>query len=199
MSQLNSATTDAYDKLKENVFIVTKNYYAASSRFNLHNVLSQWTLSFLSLGLIVIPVLTVTKMPLRYCQNIIDFTSIILAVALLILSLLIGANNYSARGEKMYQAGLEFNELIREMRFFEFDNNRMNHYTKFSRRYGNILQRYENVKDIDSIKGQININRKNGIFMYPQLKYWFLFAMEMIIYLVPILGEFGFIILLMTG
>ncbi len=89
MSSANYHTSDAYNKLKENTTTVMKSYYAASNRLIFHNLVSQWTLSILSLGLIVIPLLTVTKMQLRYDQNIIDFASISLAVAVLMLSLLI--------------------------------------------------------------------------------------------------------------
>jgi SMODS and SLOG-associating 2TM effector domain family 5 len=202
MSQENISNTDAYDKLKENVMTVMKNYYAASDRLNFHNVFSQWTLSFLSLGFIVIPVLTVTKIPLHYDQNVIDFASISLAVALLMLSLLIGINNYSARGERMYQAGLEFNDLIRKMRFFESNTDRMNQYKNFSRCYGIILQRYENVSEIDCVKAQININRQKNTSIhktYAQFKYWCLFAREMIVYFVPVISEFWFIFLLVKG
>jgi SMODS and SLOG-associating 2TM effector domain family 5 len=197
----NNTTSDNYDKLKENITIVMKNYFAASERLIFHNSVSQWTLSILSLGLIVIPLLTVTKMPLRYSQNVIDFASISLAVAVLMLSLLIGANNYSARGEKMYQAGLEFNKLIWEVRCFEFDGNRMDKYNDFSYRYVEILRRYENVGNIDNLKGQININRKTTVSinsLMQQLEYWWLFCREMIAYFVAIILEFGFIGLLVT-
>ncbi len=54
------------------------------------------------------------KDPLRFQQNVIDFASVSLAVAVLMFSFLIGASNYSLRGEKMYQAGLELDELNRD-------------------------------------------------------------------------------------
>jgi hypothetical protein len=186
MSSEASHTFDAYDKLKENTNTVMKSYYAASDRLSFHNLVSQWTLSILSLGLIVIPLLTVTKMSLRYSQNVIDFTSISLAVAILMLSLLIGANNYAARGYKMYQSGLEFNDLLRDMRCFEFNADRMTHYQDFSSRYGNILRRYENISPIDNLQGQINIYRKKPLSINSfgqQFKYWCLFLRELVIYI----------------
>jgi hypothetical protein len=202
MNSGNSPTFDAYDKLKENILIIMKNYYAASKRLNLHNVLSQWTLSLLSVGLIVVPLLTVTKMHLRYTSNIIDFASISLAIVVLVLSLLIGSNNYAVRGERMYQAGLELNELIRDIRYFDSDSNRMAQYQDLSSRYGNILRRYENVKDIDHLHGQININRNKSeainLKIIREVKYYFLFLLEMLIYFVPIIFESSFIILLVT-
>ncbi|PSB58281.1 SLATT domain-containing protein [Chamaesiphon polymorphus] len=194
-------TSDAYDKLKENTNTVMKSCFAASDRLSFHNLVSQWTLSVLSLGLIVIPLLTVTKMPLRYNQNIIDFASISLAVAILMLSLLIGANNYAARGYKMYQSGLDFNDLLRDMRYVESNSDRMTHYQIFSNRYGNILRQYENVSAIDNLQGQININRKKPISISlfgQQLKYCYLYLMELLVYIVPIVFEFSFIYFLIT-
>jgi hypothetical protein len=201
MSSDASHIFDTYDKLKDNTNTVMKSCFAASDRLNFHNLVSQWTLSILSLGLIVIPLLTVTKMPLRYSQNVIDFASISLAVAILMLSLLIGANNYAARGYKMYQSGLDFNDLLRDMRYFESTADRMTHYQDFSIRYGNLLRRYENVSSIDNLQGQININRKNPISISSfgqKFKYWCLYLREMFVYIVPIFFEFSFIYLLVT-
>jgi hypothetical protein len=201
MSSGYSHSLDAYDKLKENTNAVMKNYYAASERLNFHDLFSQWTLSILSLGLIVIPLLTATKMPLRYSQNVIDFASMSLAVAILMLSLLIGANNYALRGYKMYQSGLEFNDLLRDTRQFEFDADRMIHYQDFSSRYGNILIRYDNVSPIDNLKGQININRKKPVSISSftqQLEYLYLSIRGMLIYIISLILEFGFICLLIT-
>ncbi|MCY7336619.1 MAG: SLATT domain-containing protein [Chamaesiphon sp.] len=190
--------TDHYKKLSDNIYIVSKNYFAANKRLLLHNSFSQWTLSLLSLGLIIIPLLIVTKIPLRFQQNIIDFASIGLAVAVLMLSLLIGANNYSLRGEKMYQTGLELNELYRDMKQFESNDSRMNHFSKFSRRYSDILRRYENVDDIDYIKGKISRIRDKPIPLMLQINYYFKLTLEMIIYIIALILEFGFIGLLVT-
>jgi hypothetical protein len=94
---------------------------------------------------------------MRYPQNVVDFASISLAVAVLMFSLLIGANSYSVRSERMHRAGLELNELMREMRFHAVHPEKMKHYQDFDRRYGDILQRYENVDEVDYTKGKISI------------------------------------------
>jgi hypothetical protein len=194
----NSLPPDAYEKLGDNVYLVTKNYFAASKRLALHKSASQWTLSLLSLGLIVLPLLTVTKMPMRYPQNVVDFASISLAVAVLMFSLLIGANTYSVRSERMHRAGLELNELMREMRSHVGDPEKMKHYQEFDRRYGDILQRYENVDEVDYTKGKISIIRKERVPWLLRLRYWFLFAREMSIYAIALVLEFGFIARLVT-
>ena len=199
MALENSLPPDAYEKLGDNVYLVTKNYFAASRRLALHESASQWTLSLLSLGLIIIPLLTVTKMPMRYEQNVVDFASISLAVAVLMFSLLIGANKHAVRSEKMHRAGLELNELMREMRYLASDPKKMERYQEFDRAYGAILRRYENVDDIDYVKGKISIIRKEPVPWALRSKYWFLFTREMSIYAIALVLEFGFITLLVTG
>ena len=194
MALENSLPPDAYEKLGDNVYLVTKNYFAASKRLALHNSASQWTLSLLSLGLIVIPLLTVTKIPMRYPQNIVDFGSISLAVGVLMFSLLLGTNSYSVRSDRMHHAGLELNELMREMRYLVNDpEGKVRQYRDFDKRYGNILQRYENVDDVDYTKGKISIIRKEPVPWSLRFRYWFLFGREMIIYVIALLLEFGFI------
>ncbi|MBW4665076.1 MAG: SLATT domain-containing protein [Chroococcus sp. CMT-3BRIN-NPC107] len=191
-------SSEAYVKLSDNIYIVLKSYFAANKRLLFHNSFSQWTLSLLSLGLIVIPLLTITKIPLRFQQNVIDFASVSLAVAVLMFSLLIGASNYSLRGEKMYQAGLELNELNRDMKVFKGNADCMKHYCEFNRRYSDILKRYENVDDIDHVKGEISRIRNKLVPCKLQINYYFLLGREILIYIVALTLEFGFIGLLVT-
>lgn len=191
-------SSEAYVKLSDNIYIVLKSYFAANKRLLFHNFFSQWTLSLLSLGLIVIPLLTITKIPLRFQQNVIDFASVSLAVAVLMFSLLIGASNYSLRGEKMYQAGLELNELNRDMKVFKGNADCMKHYCEFNRRYSDILKRYENVDDIDHVKSEISRIRNKPVPYKLQINYYFLLKREILIYIVALILEFGFIGLLVT-
>ena len=184
--------------------------------------MSQWTLSLLSLGLIIIPLITVTNIKLQ--DKYIDFFSISLAVFILTFSLLVGANNYAVRSEKMHQAGLELNELNREMSFIENQTNFRKYYQDFNKRYTDILKRYENVDDIDHKKTEINKIVKNikslkiveienselTISHKKRLKheksslnelrreYWFQRFLGILIYLIPILFEFGFILFYMV-
>lgn len=198
MTTATSLPASAYEKLADNIYIVNRNYFSASKRLLLHNACSQWTLSLLSLGLIVMPLLTVTKMPLRYPQNVVDFASISLAVAVLMFSLLIGANSYSVRAERMHHAGLELNKLMREMRYFASEADRMSKYRTFDDQYSGILSRFENVDDIDYARAKIS-TLKDSAPIKLHIRYWFLFTREMCIYAIALILEFGFIALLVTG
>jgi hypothetical protein len=197
MSETNQPQSP-YDKLAGNVYVVSRNYFSASKRLTLHASCSQWTLSLLSLGLIVIPLLTVTQMPVRYPQNVVDFAAISLAVTVLMFSLLIGANKYSVRAVQMHSAGLELNELLREMRHVTIDADRTSSYKGFDDDYSSILRRFDNVNDIDYTRAKISIQKDEAPIKL-HFKYWFLFSREMCIYAIAILLEFGFIAFLVTG
>lgn len=163
MNPINTLQLDAYEKLGDNIYIVCKGYFAMSRRLERHRSLSQWTLSLLSLGLIIIPLLTVTKVPVSYPQNIIDFASISLAVGVLVFSLLIGGNNYAVRSERAHTCGLELNELLRDMRTLAKNPNRMGHLQRFEARYSNILKRNENYEQIDYTLAKIRISRDGKV------------------------------------
>jgi hypothetical protein len=187
--------SDAYEKLSDNAYIVYKCYFSMSRRLALHNTLSQWTLSLLSLGLIVIPLLSVTKMPVRYNQSVVDFASITLAVGVLVFTLLITANNYAVRSEKAHNAGLELNDLIRKMRFHAKDSDRMRHYENFEEHYSDILKRFENCAQIDYYGAKLSI--ASGSWKI-RIKYFFSGVSEILLYFVALALEFGFIGLLVS-
>jgi hypothetical protein len=189
---------DAYEKLSDNVYIVYKSYFSMSRRLAMMNVFSQWTLSLLSVGLIILPLLTVTKMPVRYEQNVIDFASITLAVAVLAFSLLIAANNYAVRSEKTHSCGLELNEILREMRFHAKDIDRMTHYKRFEDGYSDLLKRYENTDQIDYLQAKISIAKEKPAPIGLKANYYAHLGKELFLCSVALLLEFGFIALLIS-
>lgn len=184
---------DAYEKLSDNAYIVYKCYFSMSRRLAMMNVFSQWTLSLLSIGLIIIPLLMVTKMHVRYEQNIVDFASITLAVAVLVFSLLIAGNNYTVRADRAHTAGLELNDIVRDMRFHSKDADRMSHYTKFEQRYSDILKRYENTEQIDYLQAKISINKDKTPLIFIKSCYCVRFCQEIFLCSLALVLEFGFI------
>jgi hypothetical protein len=191
--------SDAYEKLSDNVYIVYKGYFCMSRRMAAMNVFSQWTLSLLSVGLIIIPLLTVTKMTLRYDQNVIDFASITLAVAVLTFSLLIAGNNYAVRSERAHTCGLELNEVLREMRFHAKDLDRMKHYQRFENAYSSILRRYENTEQIDYYQAKISIKKDADIPLTLRGTYFAYFVKEVFLCSFALALEFGFIAFLIIA
>jgi hypothetical protein len=110
------------------------------------------------------------------------------------------------------------------MSFVENQTNFRKYYQDFNKRYTDILKRYENVDDIDHKKTEINKIVKNikslkiveienselTISHKKRLKheksslnelrreYWFQRFLGILIYLIPILFEFGFILFYMV-
>jgi hypothetical protein len=185
--------SDAYEKLSDSVYMVYKGYFCMSRRLAAMNGFSQWTLSLLSVGLIIIPLLAVTKMTLRYEQNVIDFASIALAVAVLTFSLLIAGNNYAVRSERAHTCGLELNEILREMRFHAKDSDRMKHYQRFENSYSALLRRYENTDQIDYFQAKISIKKDEGVPWKLRCTYLAYFAKEVFLCSFALALEFGFI------
>lgn len=196
---MNPQSQDAFDELMKNVHLATKKYFEASQRLAGHHAATQWTISLLSLGLILVPLLTVTQIPIRFDQHIVDFASIGLAVAVLMFSLLTGSNRYENRSEKMHEAGLDLNELLRDMKFAATADDRMKHYQDFAKRYGQVLRRCENNHEIDYIKVQIltACGDSLAVRLKRRLYYFLLYAKEMCIYAIALVLEFGFIGLLL--
>ncbi|PZV27427.1 MAG: hypothetical protein DCF12_04485 [Snowella sp.] len=110
------------------------------------------------------------------------------------------------------------------MSFIENQDNSRKYYQDFNNRYTDILKRYENVDDIDHKKTEINkivkkikslkiveiekseltISHKKRLeyekssLKKLRIEYWFQRLLGMLIYLIPILFEFGFILFYMV-
>ena len=184
-----------YEKLAQNVDLVAKNYFVSSKRLQLHDVLSQWTLSLLSLGLIILPlceVFDLTQAP----EKMISFMSITLAVVVLVFSLLIGVNKHGLRADRMHVAGLDFNNLLRKMRGNSDAQIQLKEYGEFNRQYDEILRRCENVDDIDYIRGKLNTKKNEPISCLRvrlEIKHLMLLIINFSIYIIALILETGVI------
>lgn len=145
-TNLNSKT---FDELYRKVNIVTNIRYISARRFRFNQQLSQWTITFISLLLILIPLLQALDMTLRHDQKLFDVVSVFLAILVLVYSLLISMENYSVRAEKMQNCGTELSNLTRDIYPYLGAKHHKNHYNNFSVRYQNILEKYENHDSID--------------------------------------------------
>ncbi len=138
-----------FDEIYRRIDVTTRVRYNAANRFKTHQWLSQWIVTLLSVGLIVIPLLKALNVPLRTSPQLLDAVEVFLAVLVLAYSLLLGNENYAGRAEKMLACGMELSRLARELyplQGKEYDEAK---YLSFSERYHDILERYDNHNDID--------------------------------------------------
>jgi hypothetical protein len=81
--------------------------------------LSQFSFSttvILSLGLILIPLLQNSDIPLEYSPHTLNMLQIFLAVAVLVYSVINSTAKYETRAERLNECGDRIKELIRELR-----------------------------------------------------------------------------------
>lgn len=119
--------------------------YIASQRVKLYGTFSFHTTIFLSLGLILIPLIQSTKIPLCLKDEALSMMQIFLAVAVLVYSTIIGTEKYELRSEALNTCGDELKKLIRsigELCQEETQNN--NKLEEFRKEYSSITAKTEN-------------------------------------------------------
>jgi hypothetical protein len=134
-----------------------KIYKTSKARFNAHSRLKaqyfalHWSLSFFSLGLIVIPLIRLSGLQISIDSKILDLLQITLAMFVLVYSLILSSSHSKDKIEKMHRCGLELNHLAREMLPYckdegEFD---IEVYNKYQDKYSLKLNAYDNHSKID--------------------------------------------------
>lgn len=163
---------NTFKELYRKVDIVARIRYDAARRLRTHQKLSQWVITFLSLLLILVPLLQALDVPLRHSENFLNAVSVFLAVLVLVYSLLIGMENYAGRAEKMQNCGTELSYLTRELYPYRELDHEENAYKDFSLKYQIILEKHENHEPIDF--KQFTLERKWK--QYYQNKFHYAFA-----------------------
>ncbi len=124
--------------------------FKCANRMRRHQTFSLWTISIFSAGLIIFPIVKAFGIPIHVSTSWFDVMQVGLALMVLVLSLLISANNVGDKAEKMHRCGLEVNALCHEaLPFCRTDTHDEAKYESFRLRYAQILTVYENHDPID--------------------------------------------------
>jgi hypothetical protein len=107
---------DPAQRLMQSMTITAKNRYNASIRLKRIGAFSFYTTVFLSLGLILIPLLESAGVRLCFSVKVLNMLQIFLAVAVLVYSVINGTAKYEVRSEKLNECGDRIKELMRELR-----------------------------------------------------------------------------------
>jgi hypothetical protein len=135
-----------YAKMKK----TAKARFNAANRLSNHQSFSLWSLSLFSAGLIGMTLLSALSIPTNLSVQYFNLLQIMLALLVLVLSLLLSANNFSERSEKMHRCGLELNALCHQLLpECQSDQVEPEIYKATLEKYGNILNSYENHANID--------------------------------------------------
>lgn len=117
--------------------------FLASQRLQMHQRLSQWTVTFGSVALLVIPLAMAFGLETSLTGPQISVVQVLLAVSILISSLLLGHEDYGLKAHKMHSCGIELNNLFRKSETGSVTG------VELAERYHEILSRYDNHADID--------------------------------------------------
>jgi hypothetical protein len=106
---------DAAEKLQMSMRTTAKCRYNASVRLQHQGKFSFFTTTVLSLGLVFIPLMQNSGVPLAFQANVLNMMQIFLAVAVLVYSVVIGTARYDMRAEQLTECGDKLKELIRSL------------------------------------------------------------------------------------
>lgn len=106
---------DATEKLQLSMRTTAKCRYNASVRLLHQGRFSFFTTTALSLGLVFIPLMQNSGVPLAFQANVLNMMLIFLGVAVLVYSVVIGTARYDMRAEQLTECGDKLKELIRSL------------------------------------------------------------------------------------
>jgi hypothetical protein len=151
--------------------------FECATRMRRHQKYSLWTISIFSTGLILFPLIQAFGIPVHVSTAWFNIMQVALALMVLVLSLLISANNVGDKAEKMHRCALELNALCHEaLPFCRDGTNEEGTYERFRVRYAEILNVYENHDTIDfdivrlKMRDEYELNAFQRLLI--QLRWW---------------------------
>src|SRR5262245_13249635 len=102
-------------ELHRKITKTAKARFVAANRLTLHYQLSQWTVALASAALLILPLVQAFGVSVNSSPQQLNVLQSILAVVVLVFSLLLGAENFGLKAEKMHRCGMELNQLDQEM------------------------------------------------------------------------------------
>lgn len=126
--------------------VTAKCRYNAASRLQTQGRFAFFATTFLSLGLIFIPLMQTSGVRLAFTPNVLGMMQTFLAVAILVYSVVIGTARYDVRAENLTECGDKLKELIREIESYRETDGRFTAdvLAKFQERYSDIVTDTEN-------------------------------------------------------
>lgn len=116
MQPLEAPEREPEKKLLNSMRVTSKCRFNAADRLKGISSYSFLTTTFLSLGLIFIPLYQSSGLPLPYSNSVLTIIQIFLAVAVLVYSVVNGTAKYDLRAESLDECGVQLKELIRKLR-----------------------------------------------------------------------------------
>jgi hypothetical protein len=112
--------TEPAEVLYRSFHITSKCRYNASIRLNRIGSFSFLTATLLSLGLILIPLIQLSDMPLAYPEQVLGILQVFFAVAVLTYSVINSTAHYETRAKSLNECGDSIKDLSRKLRSASF-------------------------------------------------------------------------------
>jgi hypothetical protein len=165
---------DAAEKLQLSMRTTAKCRYNASVRLQHQGKFSFFTTTVLSLGLIFIPLMQNSGVPLAFESNVLNMMQIFLAVSVLVYSVVIGTARYEVRSIQLNECGDKLKELIREIDKELYSGGAIPEpkLIEFQKRYSDIVTDVENHVRNDYRFATLEMVRDYYIKGLPRIKLW---------------------------
>jgi hypothetical protein len=115
LNERERSVKDAAEKLQMSMRTTAKCRYNAAVRLQHQSKYAFFTTTFLSLGLVFIPLIQNAGVSLAFKPNVLNMMQIFLGVAVLVYSVVIGTARYEVRSTQLTECGDKLKELIREL------------------------------------------------------------------------------------
>lgn len=190
-----------FNELKRHIDTTAKNRFEACDRLNRHDKWSLGTVIAFSLGLILVSIAQVTKLPVAFSSDAISAFSIFFSVFILVLSTVLSMSNFSSRADKFLDCGRELQSLSsRLVKIISvLDNQTSEQFDSFRAEYDSILSRYENHQPIDHLFTKLAWSERYEKFSKNPLNWinaYTRYALHFVIYIFLIVIEIVWLIAL---
>jgi conflict system pore-forming effector with SLATT domain len=172
------------DKFLLSMKATAKTRYNASIRLKYLGKFTFLTTTFLSLGLIFIPLIQNSGVKLALSSGVINSMQLFIAVSVLVYSVIQGTARYELRSEQFNECGDNLKELIREFgREREAANGQLStdQLARFEQRYSDITTEVENHTRGDYRLVTLAMKRDYRITGIPRVSEWLLARTEQLI------------------
>ncbi|MBS4150163.1 SLATT domain-containing protein [Stutzerimonas balearica] len=147
------------DKLLLNMRVTSNCRYRAAIRLGMKNDISFVATTVLSLGLILIPLLQNSGMPLQFPASVANGMQLFFAVCVLVYSVIISKAGYGVRSEKLNRCGDDLKSLARDLEHkIKADNENID-VKGYGERYSIIVSSSENHEDNDYLISRLHMSR----------------------------------------
>lgn len=174
MTKLREQKGDAYDELYDRVWKTKSARFNAYHRLKKKRIMSSYTLSLLSVYVIILKLLG----PFKVIENTgtletVNFLSICVSILLLVFVLIENSMEYNLKAEKFHNCSKSLAKLFKELEIIKeskSDYEKTSGIKKITSKYDNIIDLYDNHDPIDFELHRVDNNLKN----YKPIKNWWI-------------------------